>query len=169
MGWGQKKYIRLDSGTSCSTAPISPLDPFYILGWLMLAIRIGRMRWAHTCTFHNPTHNQDAQSSVLHVISAMAYPYILALVQSAKQKQGDGALAFFSIYPSFFPSLILLTFHLTSFLTSLSNSFPLTSPSCFAPLFLLTLYLFLSIIHPHYLSLSTSPLSLCAPASFLTL
>ncbi len=59
----------------------------------------------HTGTFHNPTHNQNAQPSVLHVISAVAYPYILALVRSAKQKQGDGALTSF-IYPSF-----LLSFH----------------------------------------------------------
>lgn len=114
----------LDSETSCKIQPFQSPEPF-LSSWLVSA---SYETWldetAQTCTFPSPAYNQDAQPSMLHVTSATAYPYILALVHSAKSKQGNGALTFFldsfyflRLYPhflnnfsdylasSFFPSL----------------------------------------------------------------
>lgn len=63
----------------------------------MLAIRLCGII-LHTCTFQNPTHNQDAQPSVPLVISDIPYPYIFALVQSSEKKLEDGAIYSFYLF-----------------------------------------------------------------------
>lgn len=114
----------------------------------MLAIRLGRMRWSH---LHNPTHNQNAQPSVLHVISAMAYPYILALVSQTETRRWS--LCFLSFnHSSFLSFSSLFLFHF---------SFHLFSPSLavlFCPL--LRPHFLAALIYYYHLSLSVHVFSL---------
>lgn len=119
----------------------------------MLAIRLCGII-LHTCTFQNPTHNQDAQPSVPLVTSDMPYPYIFALVQSSKKKLEDGAIYSFYLF-------IFLSASLSPHFNLLDGS---SNSSSFAPHILLLLSnrfltLNLSLTSPFLVSPQRTPSS----------